>query len=126
MNPAENRTDTIFHFQSLRSPDFGLVLSSGPDLGNLLFPISCALIGQALHGGRFVYLTMRQIKIGTFLRGECDKLTYDNVLRGWAGCPRYGTGTIMEGACSRICGSWANWSEAQAGIWKIWLPGTLA
>jgi hypothetical protein len=47
-----------------------------------MFPIARALIGRERHGGRFVYPTMRQIKFGTFLRGEPDKRTYGAVLRG--------------------------------------------
>ena len=71
----------IYHHALLSSLDLGIVRSPGPGLGNLLFPISRALIGQALHGGEFVYPTMRQVKVGTFLRGEPDKRTYGRVLR---------------------------------------------
>lgn len=70
-----------FHVPLLSRYDLGICRSPGPGLGNLLFPISRALIGQKRHGGHFVYPTMRQVKIGTFLRQEKDKRTYGDVLR---------------------------------------------
>ena len=72
----------LAHLPVLSAYDLGVIRSPGAGLGNLLFPISRALIGQARHGGQFIYPTMRQIKIGTFLRGERDKRTYGDVLRG--------------------------------------------
>lgn len=69
------------HLPVLSGFDIGICRSPGPGLGNLLFPISRALIGQKHHGGHFVYPTMRQVKIGTFLRQEKDKRTYGDVLR---------------------------------------------
>ena len=59
----------------------GWIRSPGAGLGNLLFPISRALIGQQRHGGLLVYPTLRQVKIGTYVRRERDKRTYGNVLR---------------------------------------------
>lgn len=70
-----------FHYPVLSRIDLGICRSPGPGLGNLLFPISRALIGQVLHGGGFVYPTMRQIKIGPVLRGERDRRTYGDILR---------------------------------------------
>jgi hypothetical protein len=71
----------LMHFPRLSALDVGFFRSPGPGLGNLLFPISRALIGAKTHGGEFIYPTMRQIKFGTFLRRERDKRTYGNVLR---------------------------------------------
>lgn len=58
-----------------------VVYETGPGLGNLLFPISRAVIGQHLHGGDFAYPTMRQLKLGTLLRSERDSRTYGSVFR---------------------------------------------
>ena len=71
----------IYHYPRLSAVDLGFVRSPGPGLGNLLFPISRALIGREQAGGTFVYPTMRQLKIGTFLRWEKDKRTYGDILR---------------------------------------------
>lgn len=70
-----------YHLPILSSPDFGVFRAPGPGLGNLLFPISRAVIGAHMSGGKVVFPTMRQIKVGTFLRGERDKRTYGNLLR---------------------------------------------
>lgn len=71
----------VYHQAKLSSWDFGFARSPGPGLGNLLFPISRALVGQSRYGGVFVYPTIRQVKIGTYLRMERDKRTYGNVFR---------------------------------------------
>ena len=76
--PNEHQT---YHIPVLSSKDFGLFRTPGPGLGNLLFPISRAVIGAHLTDGIFVHPTMRQIKIGTFLRNEPDKRTYGTVMR---------------------------------------------
>ncbi|ATE66188.1 hypothetical protein [Rhizorhabdus dicambivorans] len=70
------------HKAVLSALDFGVVRSPGSDFGNLLFPIARSLIGQATMGGTLVYPTMRQIKIGTYLRREPDKRTYGGIVRG--------------------------------------------
>lgn len=70
------------HLPVLSRFDFGLLRSPGPGLGNLLLPISRALIGAKRFGGEFVFPTMRQFKIGTYLRNEPDKRTYGDVFRG--------------------------------------------
>jgi hypothetical protein len=74
--------DQLYHLPVLSAGDFGLIRLVGPGLGNLLFPIGRALIGRARLGGAFVYPTMRQLKIGPFLRGEADNRTYGRVLKG--------------------------------------------
>ena len=89
------RDRTIYHLPILSGLDFGLMRSPGPGLGNLLFPISRALIGQVHYGGQFVYPTMRQIKFGTFLRRERDGRTYGDVLR------------------SRSAAEWQDWFAAR-------------
>lgn len=71
----------LMHWPQLSTFDFGIIRSPGPGFGNLLFPIARALIGQKKQGGAFVFPTMRQLKIGTFLRGERDKRTYGGILR---------------------------------------------
>jgi hypothetical protein len=73
--------ERLLHLPQLSPLDLGLFRSPGPGLGNLLFPIGRALIGAARHGGELVYPTMRQLKVGTYLRGERDKRTYGDVLR---------------------------------------------
>lgn len=70
-----------YHYIELSRPDLGLIRAPGPGLGNLLFPISRALIGQHTYGGTLVLPTMRQIKIGPYLRWERDKRTYGNIFR---------------------------------------------
>ena len=70
-----------YHIPVLSSYDLGLFRTPGPGLGNLLFPIARAVIGAHTDGGVFVHPTMRQIKIGTFLRNEPDKRTYGSVMR---------------------------------------------
>ena len=71
----------MFHIPKLSSNDFGLFRSPGPGLGNLLFPISRALVGKSNYGGDFLYPTIRQFKVGTYIRGEKDKRTYGNNFR---------------------------------------------
>ncbi|MHA7900272.1 MAG: alpha-1,2-fucosyltransferase [Henriciella sp.] len=50
-------------------------------MGNLLLPISRALVGAKQAGGTFVYPTMPQVKVGTFLRNEKDKRNYRKEIR---------------------------------------------
>jgi len=69
----------LYHLPILSRPDFGLLRAPGAGLGNLLFPIARAVIAQSHHGGTLVIPTMRQIKIGTFLRRERDKRTYGDI-----------------------------------------------
>jgi hypothetical protein len=71
----------LFHYPKLSDIDLGIVRSPGPGLGNLLFPIARALIGEKSLGGVFVHPTIRQLKVGTYLRGEKDKRTYGGVIR---------------------------------------------
>jgi hypothetical protein len=71
----------LFHYPKLSALDLGVVRSPGPGLGNLLFPITRALIGEKTLGGTFVHPTIRQFKVGTYLRGEKDKRTYGDVIR---------------------------------------------
>lgn len=84
-----------WHLPVLSRWDLGVIRSPGPGLGNLLFPIARALIGQKVYGGVFVYPTLRQLKLGTFLRGERDTRTYGNVIR------------------SRTADEWRDWAQAQ-------------
>ena len=72
---------TTYHHPVLSSLDFGLFRTPGPGFGNLLFPISRALIGAYNTRGVFVQPTIRQVKIGTFLRHEPDKRTYGQVFK---------------------------------------------
>ncbi|WP_435988423.1 hypothetical protein [Sulfitobacter sp. SH24] len=76
-----NKNNLLFHYPMLSRPDLGLFRAPGPGLGNLLFPISRALIAQNSTGGTFIFPTMRQVKIGTFIRREKDKRTYGNLFR---------------------------------------------
>lgn len=76
----------LIHWPKLSAVDLGLMRSPGPGLGNLLFPIARALIGQKIVGGDFLYPTMRQIKVGTFLRRERDSRTYGGVIRARSYC----------------------------------------
>ena len=84
-----------YHRAKLSTFDFGVIRSPGPGLGNLLLPIARALIGAELTNGVFIFPTIRQVKIGTFLRGEPDKRTYFNELRG------------------RGLHEWAHWFDSQ-------------
>lgn len=71
----------LYHIPVLSKWDFGLFRSAGPGLGNLLLPIARALIQSVHTDGEFVYPTLRQVKIGTYLRNEPDKRTYGDVFR---------------------------------------------
>lgn len=71
----------IYHFPELSRPDCGFFRGPGPGLGNLLFPVARALQAQRQTGGIMVFPTMRQIKIGTYLRREKDKRTYGEIFR---------------------------------------------
>jgi hypothetical protein len=71
----------LFHMPVLSRYDFGMIRSPGPGLGNLLFPIARALDGQRRLGGTFVYPTILQLKLGTYLRRERDKRTYSDEFR---------------------------------------------
>jgi len=71
----------IYHLPVLSRPDLGILRAPGPGLGNLLFPIARAVIGQRNVGGTLVQPTLRQFKIGTFLRTERDKRTYGDIFR---------------------------------------------
>lgn len=86
----------LFHVPILSKWDFGFIRSPGPGLGNILFPISRAVVGREVHGGSIILPTMRQLKFGTFLRREKDKRTYGNIFR-----PR----TPQE---------WMNWFRVQS------------
>jgi hypothetical protein len=70
-----------FHLPVLSRIDLGLFRSPGPGFGNLLFPIARALVGQKIVGGTFVEPTLRQLKIGTYIRNEKDKRTYDTLFK---------------------------------------------
>ncbi|MEP3266521.1 MAG: hypothetical protein ABJM86_10760 [Hyphomicrobiales bacterium] len=69
------------HIPVLSKYDFGFFRTPGPGLGNLLFPMSRALIGAHLSGGTFVCPTIRQFKLGPYLRNEPDKRTYGDVFK---------------------------------------------
>ncbi|MER9661611.1 hypothetical protein [Mesorhizobium sp. M0159] len=84
-----------WHLPVLSRWDVGVIRSPGPGLGNLLFPIARALIGQKVRGGVFVHPTLRQLKLGTFLRRERDTRTYGSVIRGRTGA------------------EWRDWAHAQ-------------
>lgn len=91
----ELTTGGPWHLPVLSRWDVGVIRSPGPGLGNLLFPIARALIGQKVHGGAFVHPTLRQLKFGTYLRGERDTRTYGSVMR------------------SRTGDEWRDWAKAQ-------------
>lgn len=91
----EQTQGSAWHLPVLSRWDLGVIRSPGPGLGNLLFPIARALIGQKVHGGAFVYPTLRQLKFGTFLRHERDTRTYGSVIRGRTGA------------------EWRDWAQAQ-------------
>ena len=102
-----------YHLPILSRPDIGLLRAPGPGLGNLLFPIARAVIGQNQNGGALVLSTMRQIKIGTFLRAERDKRTYGDIfhhrsateLRDWLRArlaPAVREGNAATGATATI------------------------
>jgi hypothetical protein len=71
----------IYHLPILSKPDLGFIRGPGPGFGNLLFPLARAVTGQAEVGGDLIQPTMRQLKIGTFLRRERDKRTYGDLFR---------------------------------------------
>lgn len=85
----------LYHYSQLSTLDFGVLRSPGPGLGNLLFPLSRAIINTERHGGILVYPTMRQIKLGTLVRRERDSRTYGNILR------------------SRSLEEWRHWAAAK-------------
>lgn len=89
-------TPALYHMPHLSSVDLGFVRSPGPGLGNLLLPIARAFAAQQTYGGRLVYPTFRQIKIGSVLRRERDSRTYGNLFNA-----RTGT-------------EWSHWLRAQS------------
>lgn len=74
-------SNTTYHLPILSRYDFGLFRSAGPGLGNLLFPISRALIGAQDEHGVFVSPTIRQIKLGPIVRREADKRIYSKIIK---------------------------------------------
>jgi len=70
-----------YHLPDLSRPDLGFFRAPGPGLGNLLFPIARALIAQNKMGGTLVLPTMRQVKIGPYIRREKDKRHYGDIFR---------------------------------------------
>lgn len=90
----------IYHLPVLSKYDLGFVRSPGPGLGNLLFPVARAVIGRETLGGRVVVPTMRQVKIGTFLRRERDKRTYGKIFR------------------PRERSEWVDWARACSGKYQ--------
>lgn len=71
----------IYHLPILSTIDFGIFRSPGPGLGNLLFPISRAIIKAEETGGTFIMPTIRQIKFGPLIRREPDLRTYGSVFK---------------------------------------------
>lgn len=90
----------LYHLPALSRVDLGVVRSPGPGLGNLLFPIARSVIGRERLGGVLIYPTLRQIKVGTLLRGERDARTYGDVLRARRG------------------GEWKDWFRARRLPWQ--------
>ena len=70
-----------YHYPKLSSVDLGFIRSPGPGLGNLLLPISRALIGSIRHSGVFIHPTIPQLKIGPIIRREIDKRIYWSILK---------------------------------------------
>ena len=95
-NMRENEVSIKYHLPVLSTPDFGLFRGPGPGLGNLLLPVARAVIGREYLGGEVVMPTMRQIKVGPFLRREADKRTYGNIFR------------------ARTPSEWINWAAAHS------------
>lgn len=85
----------LYHYPSLSAVDFGLFRTPGAGLGNLLFPILRAVIGQEVRGGTFVYPTFAQFKWGPIIRRERDKRFYTNVAR------------------ARRIGEWGDWLRSR-------------
>ena len=79
---ALTQSNTPVHVPLLSSLDLGYVRWPGAGLGNLLFPISRAIIAQHNTGGILLFATMRQIKLGPYLRREDDKRTYGEIFQG--------------------------------------------
>lgn len=77
----ENSIVTIYHLPVLSRFDLGFIRSPGPGLGNLLFPIARAIVGQKNSGGVVVRPTVRQVKFGSILRWEDDLRFYGDVFR---------------------------------------------
>ncbi|MER9558736.1 alpha-1,2-fucosyltransferase [Mesorhizobium sp. M0323] len=70
----------LYHLPVLSTPDLLAFRLFGPGLGNLLFPIARAVVGQKKLGGVMVPPTLRQIKFGTYARREPDKRTYGRLM----------------------------------------------
>jgi len=70
-----------YHYPKLSSIDLGFIRSPGPGLGNLLLPISRALIGSIRYQGIFIHPTIPQLKIGPIIRRETDKRVYWSILK---------------------------------------------
>lgn len=71
-----------FIYPKLSKFDFVFLRIGGPGLGNLLFPLISALVASVENEKvLFVQPTLRQFKIGPFLRCERDKRFYHSVFK---------------------------------------------
>jgi hypothetical protein len=68
-----------FQISKLDGVDLGFFRIGGPGLGNLLFPIARAALKSRDDNTTFLWPTLRQIKIGPFLRGEKDPRLYGDI-----------------------------------------------
>lgn len=59
--------------------DFNFFRLLGPGLGNLLFPWARMVAASQHNGGRMLWPTWPQLKIGPILRGEQDKRFYSDL-----------------------------------------------
>ena len=71
----------IYHYSDLSHLDLYIFRIQGCGLGNLLFPISRALLGSFKHGGIFVQPTMRQIKPSHLIRHPSNARFYSNIFK---------------------------------------------
>ena len=68
-----------YRISKLDGFDFGFFRIGGPGLGNLLFPIARSVIKCRDDNKKFLWPTIRQIKIGPLLRGEKDLRLYGDI-----------------------------------------------
>ena len=66
----------IYHYPLLSKYDFLLFRLHGAGLANHLFPMYRAFQKSKETNGVFLFPTMVQLKIGTFIRREQDKRIY--------------------------------------------------
>lgn len=105
-----------FAYPRLGGVDLGVVRLAGPGLGNLLFPWARAVVFARACGGRVLWPTWRQAKLGPLLRGERDLRHYHGL---FSPTDAYVTGLrreVVRLTCRRVSESDAREQRASGRV----------